>query len=658
VANEIRIPIIGEDRASRPMREVGRSAEIAARGARILADSLEAQKRAASAAADADLKLAKANTIMAVTEHRLGAERARVTQDLQRRLDAAGGQHRVSRALVSAGALRQLFGGGGGGAGAAGAAASAAAGGAPAASGLLDFLGSPAGAGAAAAAAFPAASLISALLGQGLGTGVAGAAGGLAALFRPGVFTAGLNNIKRSLSTVTASFAPSLGLMFNQFGKTVQGLVPLLSQLFGRSLPFMQQFFTLLGTAAKTILPALTSALTQMVKSGALTAMTQGFVYLIQAVASLITHLGPGMKAGAEIFRAVADAIRGITYGLADVIAFLGKTTGHWLSRMHGDWDHFRHDVAVIFDGIRHDIAAAWNTIYADTLGVVRAGDRAIIGFFQKLPGQILRDLFGLGHSLGAFAAAALTEMWAGFKRIGSEIFGWIKGFAHGIVGILTDVWKVLSPSAVFYDIGKNLMLGLEKGIQAHAHRAVSAAGKAAGAVSGTAGAAQRYAQSILSAYGWGGQWAALNAVAMRESGWSLTARNPSSGAYGIAQFIGGPSEYYQYGGNPNTVSGQVIAFFNYIRQRYGNPGAAWAHELNFGWYDKGGWLPPGLSLAYNATGRPEQVLPRAASAGPLVIRMEFAAGSDQRLTAAMVESLRKHVRISGGDVQLALGRR
>ena len=102
----------------------------------------------------------------------------------------------------------------------------------------------------------------------------------------------------------------------------------------------------------------------------------------------------------------------------------------------------------------------------------------------------------------------------------------------------------------------------------------------------------------------------------MRESGWSLTARNPSSGAYGIAQFINGPGEYYQYGGNPNTVAGQVIAFFNYIRQRYGNPSAAWAHELNYGWYDQGGWLKPGWNLALNTTGRPERVLTAGSSHG------------------------------------------
>jgi hypothetical protein len=102
----------------------------------------------------------------------------------------------------------------------------------------------------------------------------------------------------------------------------------------------------------------------------------------------------------------------------------------------------------------------------------------------------------------------------------------------------------------------------------------------------------------------------------MRESGWSPVAHNASSGAYGIAQFINGPSEYYQYGGNPNTVAGQVLAFFNYIRQRYGSPAGAWAHEMNYGWYDRGGVLKQGLTMALNTSGHDEYIHTSAGGGG------------------------------------------
>ena len=95
----------------------------------------------------------------------------------------------------------------------------------------------------------------------------------------------------------------------------------------------------------------------------------------------------------------------------------------------------------------------------------------------------------------------------------------------------------------------------------------------------------------------------------MREAGYNIHAQNPHSSAYGMAQFINGPSEYYQYGGNPNTAAGQAVAMLNYIAQRYGDPIAAWNHELSAGFYDQGGTLPPGWTMAYNGTGQNEHIL-------------------------------------------------
>jgi hypothetical protein len=74
-------------------------------------------------------------------------------------------------------------------------------------------------------------------------------------------------------------------------------------------------------------------------------------------------------------------------------------------------------------------------------------------------------------------------------------------------------------------------------------------------------------------------------AVIQRESGGNPTDQNSRSSAYGIAQFINGPSEYYTYGGTPNTVEGQLDAMANYISERYGTPSAALAHEYSNDWY-------------------------------------------------------------------------
>jgi TP901 family phage tail tape measure protein len=188
------------------------------------------------------------------------------------------------------------------------------------------------------------------------------------------------------------------------------------------------------------------------------------------------------------------------------------------------------------------------------------------------------------------------------------------------------------SPSKLTIQIGEDLALGVGIGLLKQKANTIAAANQFVGSVAGVmitgaqAGVAG-LAMQMAAARGWTGpEWQALNAVEMREAGWSLNAKNPSSGAYGIAQFINGPLEYYTYGGDPNTPAGQITGFLNYIAERYGRPSAAWQHELAFGWYDQGGILPPGLSLALNTSGRNEYVVGAggASSGGGITVVLEL----------------------------------
>lgn len=111
--------------------------------------------------------------------------------------------------------------------------------------------------------------------------------------------------------------------------------------------------------------------------------------------------------------------------------------------------------------------------------------------------------------------------------------------------------------------------------------------GATAGSVSGQVGeVTPSMLASIGQAKGWtGAQLTAWMGVIEKESGGSPTATNSGSGAYGIAQFIEGASEYGSYGGNSTTVTGQLTAMANYIEERYGTPAAALAHEDEYHWY-------------------------------------------------------------------------
>jgi hypothetical protein len=131
-------------------------------------------------------------------------------------------------------------------------------------------------------------------------------------------------------------------------------------------------------------------------------------------------------------------------------------------------------------------------------------------------------------------------------------------------------------------------------------------------AVSGGAsvsGGVKSMAQQLLRLHGWEAQFPALNYIINHESGWNVHARNPSSGAYGLGQALPA-SKMAPYGGDyRDSANTQLRWMLAYIGGRYGDPNGAASFWRAHHWYDKGGYLRPGLTLAYNGTGRPERVL-------------------------------------------------
>jgi hypothetical protein len=118
-----------------------------------------------------------------------------------------------------------------------------------------------------------------------------------------------------------------------------------------------------------------------------------------------------------------------------------------------------------------------------------------------------------------------------------------------------------------------------------------AARARAAAHPSQTAGAAasgspQQVAEAILGSFGWSsGQFSCLNPLWEHESGWSVTAANPGSGAYGIPQALPG-SRMASAGPDWQTNAATQIKWgLSYIKDTYGSPCAAWAHSQATGWY-------------------------------------------------------------------------
>jgi hypothetical protein len=99
-------------------------------------------------------------------------------------------------------------------------------------------------------------------------------------------------------------------------------------------------------------------------------------------------------------------------------------------------------------------------------------------------------------------------------------------------------------------------------------------------------GSPQQIAEGMLGSYGWSSsQFSCLQPLWNAESGWNVSASNPSSGAYGIPQALPG-SKMASAGPDWQTSAATQIRWgLGYIRSVYGSPCGAWSHEQAYGWY-------------------------------------------------------------------------
>lgn len=165
----------------------------------------------------------------------------------------------------------------------------------------------------------------------------------------------------------------------------------------------------------------------------------------------------------------------------------------------------------------------------------------------------------------------------AGFSPVHLHGMG-ASGFGGALGGMVAGAGN-LEAAALSHHI--NHVLGHQAG------GSISAAGFKGG---GSARANEALGRRMMLSAGWGAsQWPALLSLWTQESGWDSNAVNPSSGAYGIPQSLG-HGHPYDLGDAP----AQIAWGLNYIRDRYGSPASAWAHEQANNWYSRGGRMPFG----------------------------------------------------------------
>jgi Transglycosylase SLT domain len=281
-----------------------------------------------------------------------------------------------------------------------------------------------------------------------------------------------------------------------------------------------------------------------------------------------------------------------------------------------------------------------------------------------EVAGKIKSAFVGAKDWLTGPAKEMIQGLWNGMTTAAGEAWKWIKGIGEKIVSAVKGFFGIHSPSTVFEGLGVNMLQGLLKGLASTSPLDIaktvfgslpkalgematrgmvslinlpskamdalrSAGGMFAGLFGGGAGggnsANQALGQIMAASYGWtGGQWDALRALWNGESGWNNNAQNPTSTAYGIAQFLN--STWGSVGASKSSdPATQIAAGLKYIQGAYGSPSNAYAKWLGRSphWYDNGGWLQPGYTLAYNGTGQAERVLsPDEMAGGGTTVRV------------------------------------
>jgi hypothetical protein len=117
--------------------------------------------------------------------------------------------------------------------------------------------------------------------------------------------------------------------------------------------------------------------------------------------------------------------------------------------------------------------------------------------------------------------------------------------------------------------------------VAAEAAAAAARPGQGTSAAAAPSGSYKDYAMSKV---GSGSEFTCLENLWGKESGWNPNAQNPSSTAYGIAQFL---NSTWAGTGIAKTSDGyrQIDAGLIYIEKAYGSPCGAWAKSQSSGWY-------------------------------------------------------------------------
>src|SRR5215831_16305130 len=382
---------------------------------------------------------------------------------------------------------------------------------------------------------------------------------------------------------------------------------------------------------------------------------------IIAIVGAIILLVGVVTKYWPQISRTIVAAWQATNrYAFAPLINFFTKTIPDtfkaFIRFIRIQFDTFELIIVTALSGMVHALAVAFGWIPFGLGNKLKAADKAAAAWVASIQ-QRLNSLKSPVVTVTLQVAghgAVTTKVVGGAVQLpaGRLVFG---GAAKGM-RITAGTGPTADDVLVRASRGETIVSAAHSRMLAPVFSAAGVPGYAAGgfigkipgAMSWAAGrgtayasaAGAKFAQLMFAAYkkavpavpgvGWNvtswvlaamaatmapSSWlSALLTLVMKESGGNPRAWNPISvfGEHASGLFQTLPSTYAGFatvpGGIWNPVS-NAVAGIRYIMARYGSPfNIPGLFGGRYVGYDRGGWLPPGLSMAWNGTGRPEPV--------------------------------------------------
>jgi hypothetical protein len=333
----------------------------------------------------------------------------------------------------------------------------------------------------------------------------------------------------------------------------------------------------------QAILSVLGLVLTEVV----IPALTWVFQHVLPVVVSqfnaLVTVINRVVLPGIRIFtRLVLDNFGAVINGAAAMFGWV-PGIGPKLRSAAAQFNKFRDQVNGALSGIKDQKVSVTATIGYTTgkgsaSGGLKVGYKARGGLVTG-PGGPRDDSIPTMLSNKEFVVNArdTAQHRPLLEAINS---GQVKGYARGGIVMSTSTSGIPQMMAA----ERKALLAAAKRFAPDAFAGLAGGGSTAGA--------RALGKVMAAGFGWsGGQWNALERLWTGESGWNPRAKNPTSTAFGIPQFLKSTAGAYGLAYGDTNPAHQIAAGLRYIRDVYGSPGNAygqWSRRSPH-WYGRGG---------------------------------------------------------------------